>query len=70
MKKPLDGKTIHMYGFRRSQFSNEFFMSSYPSSQYKSIATSDLNASEMLKNHKYSWAKADLDLKCALLTDP
>jgi len=59
-----------MYGCRQSQFSNEFFMSSYPSSQYKSIATSDLNASEMLKKHKFSWAKADLDLKCALLTDP
>jgi len=52
------------------QFSNEFLMSSYPSSQYKSIPTSDLNASEMLKNHKFSLAKADLDLKCALLTDP
>ena len=68
--KPLDGKTIHMYGFRQLQFSNEFFMSSYPSSQYKSIAISDLNAYEMLKNHKFPWAKADLDLKCALLTAP
>jgi len=36
--KPLDGKTIHMYGCCRWQFSNEFFTSSYPLSQYKSIA--------------------------------
>jgi len=52
-KKILDGKTIQMYGYYQLQFSLGFFMSIYQSSQYKSIATSDLNASEMLKNHKF-----------------
>ena len=59
-----------MYGCCLLQFSNDFFKSSYHSSQYKSIAISDLNAFEMLKIYKFSWAKVDLDLKCALLTDP
>jgi len=38
-KKKLDGETIHMYGHCKLKFANEFFMSSYQSSQYKGIAT-------------------------------